>query len=140
MIGAGTGVGQLGLNAANAGANVIGAGTGVGNLGLGAANAGTNMMSAGTGMATAGQGIVNSANQNQNQSMAVASSLFQPRTFGLSPSDAANISLSNIAGANNMNQFLYSTKVQGAQYNTQIAAQNANAAGAGFWKYATGRQ
>lgn len=81
----------------------------------------------GANMATAGQGIVNSAQQNANAGFGLASSMFQPRSFGISGTDAANINLANTAGLNNMMQYLYSTKVQGAQYNTQIAAQNANA-------------
>jgi hypothetical protein len=57
--------------------------------------------------------------------MGMAGSLFQPRAFGISGADAANIALANITGQNNYNQFLYSTKVQGAQYNQQIQSSNA---------------
>lgn len=101
--------------------------TGVSNIG-GLAGAAGTLGNTGTGMATGGQGVINSAVQNANQSFGLASGMFQPRTFGLSPSDAANITLANTSGANNAAQYLYSTKVQGAQYNTQIAGQNANAA------------
>jgi hypothetical protein len=127
MIGAGSGVIGAGTGVINAGSGMIGAGTGVTNAGTSMIGAGTGLESAGSNAMQGGQGIINSAAQNANASFGLASSMFQPRSFGLQGSDAANISLSNTAGLNNMMQYLYSTKVQGAQYNTQIAAQNASA-------------
>lgn len=91
------------------------------------ANAASTLGNTGTGMMTAGQGIINNATTNANQTLAVGSSIFQPRTFGLAGSDASNIALSNIAGVNNMNQFDYQTKVAAAAQNAQIGASNAGA-------------
>lgn len=91
------------------------------------AGAASTLGGAGANIMSAGQGLINSATQNNTQTMAVGSSIFQPRTFGLSGSDAANIALSNISGQNNMNQFLYQTKVAAAAQNAQIGATNAGA-------------
>lgn len=69
--------------------------------------------------------------QNQFQQ---ANQTFQPRTFGLSGADAAQIALSNVAGQNNWNQAQYAYKVQESQFATNLAAQqsvaSANAANA----------
>jgi hypothetical protein len=91
------------------------------------ANAASTLGNTGTGMMTAGQGIINSATGNANQTLAVGSSIFQPRTFGLAGSDASNIALSNVAGVNNMNQFDYQTKVAAAAENAQIGQANSGA-------------
>jgi len=56
-----------------------------------------------------------------------ANQTFQPRTFGLSGGDAAQIALSNIAGQNNWNQSQYAYKVQESQFATNLAAQQSMA-------------
>lgn len=92
------------------------------------ANAASTLGNTGTGMMTAGQGIINNAATNANQTLAIGSSIFQPRTFGLAGSDAANLTMSNVAGVNNMQQFDYQMKVAAAAQNAQVGASNAGAA------------
>lgn len=124
-----TGVG-MDTGLAGAAGTLSSAGAGEAGAGAGLMNAGSGIMNAGTGAMTGGQGIINNAVSNANQTMAVGSSLFQPRDFGIGPTDAANIALSNTAGQNNFNQFIYGTKVGVAAQNAGIGASNANASAA----------
>lgn len=77
-----------------------------------------------------GLGVMDLANQNranQNQSMGMASQLFQPRTFGFGGQGALQLELANLEGQNAWNQANYASQVAGGQYNSGIAAQNQNA-------------
>lgn len=64
---------------------------------------------------------------NQNQSLAMSSQLFQPRTFGFGGQGALQLELANLEGQNAWNQANYAAQVAGGQYNSGIAAQNQNA-------------
>lgn len=131
-----------GLNFANTGSGVIGAGSGVLGQASNLIGAGSNVAGTGAGVATAGGNMfntagglynnyinnVNSVNQGANQGEAIANSIMQPRTYGIGGQGVGNVLTSDMASANNMAAYLYGTKVQGAQLNTQIAGANSNAA------------
>jgi len=113
---------------AGAGSGLINAGSGVASAGSGLMNAGSGILGASTGAMTGGQGIINNATQNANQTMGLASTMFQPRQFGLQGSDLANINVANVTGQNNLTQYLYAAQLQNNQTNAQIAGANAGAA------------
>lgn len=79
-----------------------------------------------TGMANVARNLGLNQQQYQQQLLnqfQTANQTFQPRTFGLSGGDAAQIALSNLAGQNNWNQAQYAYKVQESQFATNLAAQ-----------------
>jgi hypothetical protein len=108
--------------------------------GLGGAVGSTGNWSLGSGTAgmsniarNLGLDQMNYQNQLMNQ-FQVANNTFQPRTFGISGGDTAQIALSNLAGQNNWNQANYASQVQQAQFaagqGAQQAALSANASNA----------
>jgi len=62
--------------------------------------------------------------RNRLTSLTTAESLFPRRAFGLSGSDAANLSIANTAGENNWDQADYASQFQTDQYNYLVEAQN----------------
>ena len=100
--------------------------------GSGAAQAGAGVNATGVNTIGNAYGIGNTMNQNiisnANQLFGLNSSIMAPKQIGIGGQGVASLEAANYAGQNNMNAYLYGTQIQGAQFNEQISAANANAA------------
>lgn len=141
--GAGAGVAGVGTNLIGQGTNVINAGTGEYQAGNQQAMVASQMLNSGANLGTNAQNMGeqynldtsnllsqyanmgNSLGQGALSSMGLASSINQPRTFGIGGQGEAQVLLSDYAGANNYNQGVFADQMQIAGYNQQTAAQNA---------------